>query len=493
MFRRWTKRGSGFFCFILLRVFLLFSSCGFMDLRPIGISTSPGIMDELLPGAYSPVLIEFDTEMLENEVKQAVQINAESGPPEGDFSWEGNRLLFIPLEGWKPGIRYTLSLSGTLYSRDGRELRLDRQIPFYALFRSLPPVLESFSPADGASVEVRTGENSITEFHFSRPMDRLSVEMAFTLDGLGELSFHWTDEDRCLKVFSARPLNPWTVYRWNIGTKAQSREGTPLAKSYSARFCTDKDRIFPFPQKVFPMIRSGARWFPAAADLEAGLGPGQAIGIEFNKALGDNVSQSIRLDPSLPGRIEALSETAFVFIPDHDPGPETMYTLIISGDLRDAGGLKMGAGYTRNFWADIPYLRIIALNVEGLPPLEPEDGPEEGRIGGPLRTPVDMTGGGVLRYTIRFSLPFTETAKQETAFRITLSPFFPGTLEPIALRSLTWLSADLLRMEWEGLQPGVEGEAHYYKLNLPGGKGGIGNGGGMYLREDNFLYLEAIP
>jgi hypothetical protein len=449
-------------------------------------------MDEILPGAYSPVLIEFDTEMMENDVKQAVQINAESGPMEGDFSREGNRFLFIPLEGWKPGIRYTLSLSGTIYSRDGRELRLDRQIPFYALFRSLPPVLESFSPADGASVEVRAGENSIAEFRFSRPMDRLSVEMAFTLDGLGEPSFYWADEDRRLRVFSAKPLNPWTVYRWNIGTNAQSWEGVPLAKSYSARFCTDEDRIFLSPRNVFPMIRSGAQWFSAETDLEEGLGPGQGIGIEFNKPLGDNLSQSIRIDPSLPGRIETISETALVFIPDQDPGPETVYTLIISGDLRDAGGLRMGAGYTRNFRANIPYLRIIALDVEKLPSLEPEEGSEDGRIGGPLRVPVDMTGGGVLRYTIRFSLPFTEAAKRETAFRVTLSPFFPGTLEPIALRSLTWLSADLLRMEWEGLQPGAEDEAHYYKLNLPGGKGGIGNGGGMYFREDNFLYLEAV-
>jgi hypothetical protein len=449
-------------------------------------------MDEVLPGDYSPVLIAFDTEMRESETEQAVQINAEEGPLEGDFFWEGTRLLFIPLEGWKPGIRYTLSLSGTVYSRDGRELRLDSQIPFYALFRSLPPLLESFSPADGASVEVRAAGETAVEFRFSRPMDRFSVELALTLEGLGERSFDWTDDDRCLRVIPAKALSPWTVYRWTIGAKAQSREGVPLAKSYSARFCTDRDRTFLCVQRVFPLLRSGARWFPAGTDLNAGLGPEQGIGIEFNKPLGDKLPSSIRIDPSLPGRIETISETDFVFIPDRDPEPETDYTLIISADLRDAGGLRMGAEYTRNFRADIPFLRIISLDVEGLPPLEPEELSGDGRIGGPLKAPVDMTGGGVLRYSIRFSLPFTEAAKREAAFRITLSPFFPGTLEPIALRSLTWLSADLLRMEWEGLAPGTAEEAHYYKLNLPGGKGGIGSGGGMYLREDKFLYLEAV-
>jgi hypothetical protein len=462
-----------------------------MDLRPIGFSTTPGLMDEVLPEDYSPVLIDFDTEMMA-ETKQAVQISAEEGPLEGDFFWEGNRLSFVPLEGWKPGIRYTLSLSGTVYSRDGRELRLDRQIPFYALFRSLPPLLESFSPADGASVEVYAGGTVAAEFRFSRPMDRLSVELAFTMEGLGERSFSWTDDDQNLRVIPAKALNPWTVYRWNIGTKAQSREGVPLAKVYSARFCTDGDRTFPFVQRVFPMLRSGAQWFPSAPDLDAGLGPEQGIGFEFNKPLGDNLSQSLRFDPSLPGRIEKISETAFVFIPDRDPEPETVYSLILSGDLRDAGGLRMGSEYTRNFRTDIPFLRIISLDIEGLPPLTPDEDSGDGRLGGPQQGPVDMAGGGVLRYSIRFSLPFTEDAKREAAFRISLSPFFPGTLEPVALRSLTWLSADLLRMEWEGLKAGTAEEAHYYKLSLPGGKGGLNNGGGMYLREDKFLYLEAV-
>lgn len=490
MFRRRTKKGL--FCLVFSWTLGLFSSCGFMDLRPIGISTSPGSLNEILPGAYSPVLVAFDTEMRESETKQAVQINAEEGPLEGDFFWEGNRLLFIPLEGWKPGIRYTLSLSGIVYSLDGRELRLDRQIPFYALFRSLPPLLESFSPADEASVELTAPETAVAEFRFSRPMDRLSVELAFTMEGLGERSFYWADDDRLLKIIPAKALSPWTVYRWNIGPKAQSREGVPLAKAYSARFCTGQDRIFPSVRRVFPMIRSEARWFPAGTDLCAGLGPEQGIGIEFNKPLGDKLSSSIRFDPSLPGRIETISETVFVYIPSRDPEPETVYTLIVSGDLQDAGGLRMGAEYTLNFRAGIPFLRIISLDIEGLPALEPEAASGGGRIGGPLKAPVDLAGGGVLRYSIRFSLPFTEAAKREAAFRVALSPFFPGSLEPVALRSLTWLSADLLYMEWEGLEAGTAEEAHYYKLNLPGGKGGLNNGGGMYFREDAFLYLEAV-
>jgi hypothetical protein len=468
---------------------VVFSACGFADLRPIGMRVSPGGMNETLPGEDSPVVLEFDAPMIQGGVEKAVQINGESGPLEGEFFWQGNSLRFVPLPGWKPGIRYTLSLSGTVYADDGRELRLDRQIPFYAVSRAAAPVLESFSPGDGDSVEARAAGCRALELRFSRPMDRTSVEDALTMEGLGDRSFEWDDDDRLLRVVAGKALSAWAVYRWTLGTGARSRDGVPLAKGRSAQFCADRDRLFPRVLRVFPLIRSGPRWVSTGLDLEEGLEPGQGIGLEFNKPP-DNLSGSLRFDPSLSGRIETISETAAVFIPDRDPEPDTVYTLIVSGDLQDAGGLRMGADYTRTFTAALPFLRILSVTVEGRPPLEP-DYSAGGNMGGPLAAPVHIAEGGSVRFTIRFSAPFTEAAKQEAPFRITLKPFFPGVLEPVALRSLLWLSDDRLRMDWEGLAPGAAGEVHYYRLDIPGGREGIG-GGGMYLAEDNFLFLEAV-
>ena len=83
--------------------------------------------------------------------------------------------------------------------------------------------------------------------------------------------------------------------------------------------------------------------------------------------------------------------------------------------------------------------------------------------------------------------------KQNTALLISLNPYFPGTLDSTALRSITWLhSDDLLTMEWERLKAGSADEAHFYRLLIPGGKGGINNGGGMYFKEAQVLYLEAV-
>jgi hypothetical protein len=477
--------------FIIAGACGLLSFCGFVDLRPIGFSTSPADMNEMLPGEYSPTLLEFDTEMIRRDAETAMQINAETGAVEGDYIWAGNCLRFVPSGGWKPGIRYTLSLTGTVYSQDGRELRLNRHIPFYALSRAPHPLVESFSPPDGASVAPGAAGGCVAELRFSRPMNRSSVETAFTMEGLGARSFVWDDDSRLLRVIAEKALVPWTLYRWTLGTGAASREGVSLAKSFSARFCTDGDRVFPQVLNVFPLIQSGPRWLPLAGSMDAGLGPEQAVGIEFSKTPGENFSGHIRFEPSLSGRFEKISSSTVIFIPDRNAEPETTYTLIVSGELQDTGGLKMGADYSLNFKTVIPFLRILSLTVDGVPPLVPDES-RGGSLGDPLAAPVDIAEEGALRFTIHFSLPIAEAAKQDLPFRVSLSPYFPGTLPPIALRAVSWLSGDRLRMEWTGLKPGTPGEKSWYLLSFPGGKGGINNGGGMYLNEDKFLYLEAV-
>ncbi|MDR1618989.1 MAG: Ig-like domain-containing protein [Treponema sp.] len=466
-------------------------SCGFVDLRPVGVNIFPEKMDTILEDEYSPLSIGFDTGMEKAGAEQMIQVMYGGGTVEGDLSWQGNKLLFRPVSGWLPGTRYTLTLSGTLYSLDGRELRLDTQIPFYAVSRSPAPLLESFYPPEGASVGTAPGDHNRLELFFSLPMDRMSTEGALVIEGMGKKKYEWQDDGRRLLILPENPLSPWKIYRWNIGTGARSRQGVPLARALSARFSTDLDRLFPAVLGVYPLINSGGRWFPTGGTIEKDLGPGQGIGVDFNKPMGEGVLRAVRLEPSLPGRTERLSPSSIVFIPDRDPVPETFYTLTVSGDTRDEGGLSLDADYRIGFVADIPFLRILSITMENTDPPGAGGAAGPGTGDGILRAPVNEANGGVLRFTIRFSLPFEAAAKLDAGFRISLETFFPKNLDPVSLRYVSWLSDDLIRMEWEGLCPGISGEAHYYRLSVPGGKGGIGTGR-MYLEEDRIFFLEAV-
>ncbi|MDR2103911.1 MAG: Ig-like domain-containing protein [Treponema sp.] len=462
-------------------------SCGFLDLRPIGIRIFPGEPGTVLPEPYSPVILAFDTPMEDLSTERILRVSFNGGQVEGDLRWEGNALSFVPVAPWSAGIGYTLSLSGTVYAADGRELRLAKHIPFFARSRAALPYLSSFAPPEGASVGLIPNEGASVELHFSLPMDRKTTEDAFALNGIGEPRFTWQDDDRILYVDSEKPLSPWTVYRWNLSGKALSRDGAPLVKSASAWFTTDRDRLFPQVTRVYPVIRSGGIWVDTGDELSRGLGSGLALGLEFNKPMeAGETLRALRFEPSLAGHAEQLSPTRFVFIPDRDPEPETVYTLIVSGDVRDAGGLKMGTDYVTYFTPDLPYIGISSVTAGFLEPWEGED------LLNPHQVPIQVAENGVLELVIRFSLPFTTEARLDTALRISLDTFFPGKLPPVALRSAHWVLEKELHLVWEGLEEGQKGEAHYYRLTIPGGRNGIGNGRGAYLKETQYLYLEAV-
>ena len=479
---------------IILGIFsFLFSCCGFVDLRPIGISTVPDGSWAMLPGAESHILICFDTEMEKYTAEKALQIYSPLGVADGVLRWAGNNLHFIPAVPWMAGIRYSLKLSGTVTAMDGRELLLSRDIPFYAVARSSLPYVNSFFPLDGISVGVSV--QTILELDFSVPMDRRSSEDALRLDIPGGKFFEWHNGDTTLRVTSDKPLDPWIVYKWSITEKALSKMGAPLAKEVSGRFISDLNREFIKVIRLVPLLSPKnipaaglwGGWVPAGLNLEQGPGPGQGIGVEFSKeADSESLRRAFSFTPSIPGRVEILSPVTAVYIPAKDPEPETVYSLRISGAMKDIDGLKMGEDFTAVFRTDIPYLKISSVSSAD------DEEISDPAQGGVFRVPVNT--GGKMSMTIHFSHMFhTENPvfREECVFRISLNPFFPATLPSISLRTALWISSDTLFLEWEGAEGGRPGETHYYKLVIPGGAAGIHNGMGSYLKENFVLYLEA--
>jgi hypothetical protein len=475
---------------------LALGCCGFIDLRPIGIQSFPSDAYTVLPSESSPLSLQFDTEMMKTETEAVLQVSYYGGFVEGDLHWEGSTLCFVPASAWKPGVRYMLKLSGTVYSQDGRELLLSEVIPFFAVAPASVPYLQCVSPEDGASTAAFIPGEMVLECTFSLPMDRRSTEAAFTFDGSGPWYAEWLDDDRVLRIRCEKPLSPWTVYRWSFSEGALSIEGAPLAAGVSGSFVTDDDRLRPEPLKIIPLLKGEEEkpdiwksWIPAGSDLENGLGPEQGIGIEFNKPMdGESLRRSLSFSPSLPGRTEDLSPVSAVFIPDRNPDLGVSYTMTISGDVLDSRGLKMGDDHVLFFKADIPFLTIASLNIEKEEEIDEIESPASG---GSSPAFTDIPGGGVLRFTVVFSSSFTSGAQGSETFRISLEPFFPASLSPVSLRFVRWLSPYRVRMEWEGLEAGTEEEPHYYRLSLPGGRNGISNGRGSYPEENFYYYFEA--
>jgi len=468
---------------LLLHAFL--AGCGaFVNLKPINITVYPGADNTVLPTETSAISVHFDTAVDRLEAQKILSVNFAGGTVKGDLDWQGDTLFFTPLEPWQPGLRYTVNLNGTIYALDGREERVSRYVPFYAVHRAAAPYALEFSPVNGASVGVRPDNGAFVRIVFSEPMDRFSTD-AFSLNGVSNLEFVWSEDDTVLEAYPKMPLNPWTDYRWTVSTKAKGRNGVFLGREINGQFVTDADRLLPAVKEVFPLIRgavaSGARWIKTGAPMESGFGSGQAIGIEFNKPMDESALRNIRFEPSLAGHTEMWKDTTAVFIPDRDPEPERFYTLYVSASSQDTEGLKMEKDFSLSFTADIPYLKVVSLDA-GCGETQPDhNGTYPAFVADP---------DGIISITLRFSHIMETSAQADTVLSLRLEPYFPGTLRPIALRYAQW-GSDMVILKWEGITKSKAGEKHFYRLVLPGGKGGISDGKGSYLKEDLHFYLAA--
>jgi hypothetical protein len=140
------------------------------------------------------------------------------------------------------------------------------------------------------------------------------------------------------------------------------------------------------------------------------------------------------------------------------------------------------------FFADIPFLSVISLDA-GFGETAP------------IQNDTYLAGvtlpEGICTITLRFSHAISPPSQSSIVLALRLETFFPGTLKPISFRSARWWSADTLVLQWEGIERSIKpvdsstaGEKHYYRLVLPGGRSGISDGKGSYLKEDTFFYLE---
>jgi hypothetical protein len=316
-------------------------------------------------------------------------------------------------------------------------------------------------------------------------MDRLTVETSLTIEGIGNKTFEWSDDDKIVKVITDKHFSPWISYRWNLRDSAKSAGGVPLPKNYSGYFTTNLDQILPCVTDVFPVLFSDGSWYPTGAEIETGLAFGQGIAVSFNKPMGESVLRSLRLEPAVTGKTEMLSEKSVVYIFSREPERETTYTLIVSAETKDIGGLKIGTDYRINFIPDIPSLTVLSFSTT-------DDSVTENFSSNTTLPVKPLAGTGELYFSIRFSLGFSLEEKLNTAQKITLSPFFPRTLAPVAMQYVSWIFDDYIRMRWDGLSAGSSEEPHYYRLTIPGGKGGISSEKGIYMKEDLVINLEAV-
>ncbi len=462
-----------------------FVSCGLVDLRPIGYATRPADRYDVV-GEGEAVWIEFDEDVDRDEAERRLGVEGASGGVSGDRRWEGNRLLFEPTPPWTPGVRYEFVFAGELRAANGRSDVFDVRIPFTAVRPVGAPRLVSSVPADGVSVPT----DVVLTFVFSEAMDRASVERAWSLSPSADCDFSWSADGTTLTARPRARLIPLRRYSWRVGTGAAAVDGAALGTTAEGSFVTDADAIPPRVTRTGPALKTGGVWDFTAPDAAlADLDVGQAAMIRFSEDVDPETARSaVRFEPTRRGVVELPDARTIVYRFEETPEPGVATELVVSASVRDLAGLAMIEEYRERFVPATEWLRVTSVGQEGGTPVaDPAAGAVASFEAG------DPNGDATL--VVRFSRPLALAERIAAVSKIRCDAFFPASTLPPVLTQAAWRTAtDELALTFTGFSESDAAVARFYRLTVPGGKGGVGDGNGRTLEADIVVtFEEAFP
>ncbi len=208
-----------------------------------------------------------------------------------------------------------------------------------------PPLLVDYTPARGEETPL---ERPLT-LTFDQPMDRTSVEAAFSINPPIEGRFSWSDSTTL--VFT--PSSGWqraTRYRVAMDTSAKSAAGLALRQELDLVFRTvgylEVTQVIPEP---------------GTAEVE----PDATVTIMFNRpvvplqlvsAPVSDLPSPVEFDPPVDGSGEWLNTSIFVFHPTAGFVPGRAYQATVPAGLSDTTGGVLEQDFTWDFIIQAPYV-----------------------------------------------------------------------------------------------------------------------------------------
>lgn len=486
---------------VLLWLLLFLGSCFLVDLRDIEYETYPAERNEVVESGQSP-WIEFSLPPIRHQAEALLKITGPGGNVEGYPVWEGKRLLFLPYTELTPGTNYLLTFEGSFSVEDGRSYDLDLKIPFYYLTDTPPPLLTTFSPSCGASVDVR--EEMILAF--SNPMDSDIFEREFSLSPSAECSFTWNPEKTTVTI---APLTRWTnliQYQWKISTALRDQEGIPTIQEYASHFLTQQDTAPPRLTRTAPARIQPDGSFEAVPLLGlSDLDNNDEIMLLFDEAVDfTSLNSAFSLNPDLGGHLKQVTSESFVYVKGENYTPGQEYILTLDTSLADTSGNMIAESLEERFTPAISKLQVtsLALGHNAGPDILvlPDEDPLTFNYN--QNTPVSHSdiaylgapGSYLLKLTIHLNQSFSvdrPLERQMMAETVHCETVFPKDKSAPSRMNTSWVGDTTLEVHFQGFEQGTADDPIYYRFFLSGGNKAITSDSGGWPEEDVYFYIEA--
>lgn len=313
-------------------------------------------------GRNTGVSLTFSEAMDRETVERAFSLTSAGGDTvAGVFHWEQDTLFFTPLQALPVSPGYYVQLETAAEDSQGNNLAT-RFVSAFSLLGSGPkPEVVWTTPADGSHTPAGTQALLVA---FSRPMDPVSFQAAFSISPLVEGMVSALSNGSVLRFTPTTPLVHGTMYTVRVSAAACDTNGNGLSAEYGFGFTVGTD--FTAPALVSFATQGGVPLIPTAAVI-TNISKTSSVQLIFSEEMDpESTRAAFSLSPDAGGRISVVSNL-LTFIPDSALAPETVYTLRLATGAQDLQGNRLAAECHILFRTDAPdsrYLRVLAVRGE---------------------------------------------------------------------------------------------------------------------------------
>ncbi len=262
----------------------LFSGC---DLFRHIQHMDPPVIDSSLPeendvvDADLPAIeIHFSTGMDTVATEQAFSLQEEGEDLDGEFSWEGDRLIFTPYYGFSDNRDYLVTLKTGAEDIWGNSLEKEWYLNFTTREDSESPELVRIAPEDFTLLQ---GSREVLTLEFSEGVDRPSFRKGFSLSPDILYSESWNTEGSQVEITPLEDYEEDRAYTVSLSREILDLAGNPLLREEEFLFYTGE---VPEPLTVsFAVSETGTELVEEPQGVNSSLEKDLILRAVFNRSL----------------------------------------------------------------------------------------------------------------------------------------------------------------------------------------------------------------
>jgi hypothetical protein len=323
-------------------------SCSLFFLPPLRIVAWSPAVAHPDPAGGVEVWVEFSAPVDKTKAEAAFTLKEGSTVLPGSFTWQGNRMTFLPLEAISAGKDYELIVLDTVETARGVSLEADFHFDFSTKRDSGRPVVLSCAPANNARIDDRYAPIVIV---FSEQVDQPSFYRAFSLSPRVDGSFAWSSDSATCTFTPLQPYAWQTEYLLTIQRELTDIDGNSLAEQFSSRFSLGSDTTPPEVTSVGNVAGGvpGSEFIPADDPLDGAVTVkelwecGWGFAVRFSEpVMPDSLESYLNFSPGWRYELDGPSEAGDYFIlqPQERLAYDTLYTLTVRQGVTDQQGNK---------------------------------------------------------------------------------------------------------------------------------------------------------